>query len=53
MIQIKRDIKKEIESHLNSKEITIITGSRQVGKTFIMNEIISDLAAKKNKNTVS
>ncbi|MDD3686032.1 MAG: ATP-binding protein [Bacteroidales bacterium] len=49
MIQIKRDIKKEIESHLNSKEITIITGSRQVGKTFIMNEIISDFTAKNIK----
>jgi len=51
MIQIKRDIKKEIESHLNSKEITIITGSRQVGKTFIINEIINDLSAK-NKKTL-
>lgn len=38
-------------SHLPEKEITVITGARQVGKTTIMKEIKNNLD-KKGKNTV-
>lgn len=44
---IKRLIKKEIVEHLDKKEITIITGSRQVGKTTLMHEIVGELQNKK------
>ncbi|MFA5433692.1 MAG: ATP-binding protein, partial [Candidatus Paceibacterota bacterium] len=36
---IKRKIFNEIKAHLNKKEISLIIGPRQVGKTTIMNEI--------------
>jgi uncharacterized protein len=48
---IKRHIKKDIEDHLPKKEITIITGGRQVGKTTLMLQVIDDLKTK-NKNVL-
>jgi predicted AAA+ superfamily ATPase len=38
-MQIKRTLTKEITDHLNHKEITMITGARQVGKTTLLCEI--------------
>lgn len=38
-ILIKRKILKELKSHLNKKEISLIVGPRQVGKTTLMNEL--------------
>lgn len=46
---IKRSIQKEIVKSLELKEITIITGARQVGKTTILKEIISDLISAGKK----
>ncbi|RUA29193.1 MAG: ATPase [Bacteroidetes bacterium] len=46
---IKRDIKDSIVKSLALKEVTIITGARQVGKTTILKEIIADLKIKANK----
>jgi len=40
---IKRTIKNRIVKSLGVKEITIITGARQIGKTTILKEIIADL----------
>lgn len=39
MFSIKRQVLPEIINHLSSKEITLITGARQVGKTTLMKEI--------------
>jgi len=36
---IKRKLYKDIKSHLKKKEISLIVGPRQVGKTTIMNEV--------------
>jgi len=41
---INRNIKKRIVDSLKLKEVTIIIGARQVGKTTILKDIISDLA---------
>lgn len=49
MAEIKREIKKEILEHLGKKEITLITGARQVGKTTLMNELMDELTAKGEK----
>ncbi|MDA3890772.1 MAG: ATP-binding protein [Salinivirgaceae bacterium] len=46
---IKRTIKNEIIDHLSKKEITIIIGARQVGKTTLMQEILDGLQAKNEK----
>ncbi len=46
---IKRKIKEEIVAHLNKKEITVIAGGRQVGKTTLLNHIIDELKIQKNK----
>ena len=40
---IKRQISESISEHLSAPEITLISGPRQVGKTTIMNLLISDL----------
>lgn len=43
---IKRDILSLLLSHLKEKEITLITGPRQVGKTFLMNLMEKHLKAE-------
>lgn len=48
-MDIKRSIKQEIFSHLDKKEITLITGARQVGKTTLLLEIMEDLKSKGEK----
>jgi len=40
---IKRSIKQSIVNSLNLKEVTIIIGARQIGKTTVLKEIITDL----------
>lgn len=40
---IKRTIFKEIKNHLNKKEISLIIGPRQIGKTTMMMELKKDL----------
>lgn len=49
---IEREIKKKITDTLNLKEITILTGARQVGKTTIL-KLIMDELKKKGKSVVS
>jgi len=49
MNYIKRQIKQEIISHLDKKEITIITGARQVGKTTLIQEIHNELKINNQK----
>ncbi len=46
---IHRILKKEIIEHLGKKEITIISGARQVGKTTLLREIIDELQAQQKK----
>jgi predicted AAA+ superfamily ATPase len=48
-MDIKRSLKQEIVSHLDKKEIILLTGARQVGKTTLMMEIIQDLKRKDEK----
>ncbi len=48
IIMIKRDIFEPIISHLQEKEITVIIGPRQVGKTTILNQIEKHLLHKNN-----
>jgi len=47
---IKRKIFNEIKDHLDKKEISLIVGPRQVGKTTIMNEIKKYLDKKGEKS---
>jgi len=46
---IKRKRKKDILLSLKRKEITVLTGARQVGKTTLIKEIIRELEAKGEK----
>jgi predicted AAA+ superfamily ATPase len=48
-MEIKRALYKEIEGHLNKKEITLIVGPRQVGKTTLMLELLEKLKKKGEK----
>lgn len=48
---IKRKIFQDIVLHLSAKEITVITGARQVGKTTLMKEV-QYLLDKKNERTI-
>lgn len=43
---IKRSIIKEIQNHLENKEITLLVGARQVGKTTLMQMLRQDLDQK-------
>ncbi|MBK7107093.1 MAG: ATP-binding protein [Ignavibacteriae bacterium] len=45
---IKRTLFNEIKDHLSAKEISIIIGPRQVGKTTLMKELISELKQTNN-----
>lgn len=51
MLLIRRKIFSFIQEHLRQKEITLITGPRQVGKTTIMRQLEEDLK-KKGKKTL-
>lgn len=46
---IKRDLYNEIEDHLKAREISLIVGPRQVGKTTLMSELLSSLKNKGEK----
>jgi predicted AAA+ superfamily ATPase len=46
---IKRQIKQDIVAHLNKKEITLIAGARQIGKTTLLYEIMNDLISANEK----
>lgn len=46
---IKRVIKKEITEHLSAREITLITGARQIGKTTLLLEIKDELIQQGKK----
>jgi uncharacterized protein len=46
---IKRDIKKEVTEHLKAREITLITGARQIGKTTLLIEIQDELIQQGKK----
>ena len=48
---IKRKIFQDIVLHLSAKEINVITGARQVGKTTLMKEV-QYLLDKKNERTI-
>jgi len=48
-MEIKRALYKEIEDHLNKKEITLIVGPRQVGKTTLMLKLLEKLKKKGEK----
>ncbi|OGB87527.1 hypothetical protein A3H38_01150 [candidate division WOR-1 bacterium RIFCSPLOWO2_02_FULL_46_20] len=37
--KVKREVFKEISSHLDKPEITLITGSRQAGKTTLLGQL--------------
>ena len=48
-MKIKRDILNDITKHLKAKEISLIIGSRQVGKTILMKEMKAYLDIKHKK----
>ena len=48
---IKRDLYKKLKKHLSQKEISLIVGARQVGKTTLMKELENYLK-EKNQRTV-
>src|SRR3989344_4878074 len=49
MVIIKRKLFNPIKDHLQDKEITLITGPRQAGKTTLMKQLEGDLRAKGEK----
>lgn len=44
-MEIQRDMLKELRNHLDKKEITLLVGARQVGKTTLLNALSSELVA--------
>jgi hypothetical protein len=50
-MNIQRTLLNEIKNHLSKKEITLIVGPRQVGKTTLMKELVKDLE-KRGEKTV-
>lgn len=48
-MKIKRYLLQSVRDHLDSKEITVITGARQVGKTTLIQEIERELHARQKK----
>jgi len=45
---IKRELFEEVVDHLDKKEMTLITGSRQVGKTVLLEQLKEYLSEQKN-----
>lgn len=50
MTKIKRKLFKELKDHLSEKEISLIVGPRQAGKTFLMQSLKEYLDSKGEKN---
>ena len=50
-MKIKRKIQQVIENHLVQKEISVITGASQVGKTTLLREIYESLKVQ-NKSVL-
>jgi len=48
-MEIKREMYKKIKSHLSAKEITLIIGPRQVGKTTLAKKLQSELEQENEK----
>ena len=48
-MKIKRQLLQSILDHLDSKEITVLTGARQVGKTTLIKEVEKELHARREK----
>lgn len=48
-MKIKRYLLQSVRDHLDSKEITVITGARQVGKTTLIQEVEKELHARQKK----
>ena len=48
-MKIKRYLLQSVRDHLDSKEITVITGARQVGKTTLIQEIERKLHTRQKK----
>ena len=46
-VYVNRDIEKEMEKYLNSKEIIAVVGTRQCGKTTLINNFLGNLKNKK------
>lgn len=54
MVYIERDLEKEILGYIKAKEIIAVVGTRQCGKTTLVNEILRDLKKQNKKiNSVS
>ena len=49
MLYIKRDIEDEINKYLNAREILTVVGSRQCGKTTLIDDILGNLEKKGKK----
>jgi len=52
MQKIKRFLFNELQEHLNSKEISLIVGPRQAGKTTLMMELKDFLDTEKERTTL-
>lgn len=46
MLEIKRTLKESLQNHMSRKEITLLIGPRQAGKTSLLKEIANDLREK-------
>jgi len=54
MVYIERDLEKEILNYIKTKEIIAVVGTRQCGKTTLVNEILNNLKKQNKKiNRVS
>jgi hypothetical protein len=51
MVIIKRDLFEELKNHLSAKEISLIIGPRQVGKTTLM-LLLKEYLEKKGEKTL-
>ena len=48
-MEIKRTLYPKLLRHLNAKEITILTGARQVGKTTLLKAMKEELETRNKK----